>query len=82
MWALLGTRLYPENEGPLYSKGMAICAGFMALAGLLALCLRWNLKRENRRLIQVRALEDGEEDVELLAEVQERKSATTFTYLL
>lgn len=46
---LLGTRLYPEKEGPFYGRGMAVCAGFMALVAVLAAGLRWWLLRENRR---------------------------------
>ena len=79
---LLGIRLYPKSEGPLYLKGMAICAGFMALVGLLALCLRWKLKKENAKLRRERAVGDGQEDVELLAEGQEREPAKSFTYLI
>jgi hypothetical protein len=64
---LLGTRLYPESDGPLYLKGMAVCAGFMGLVAVLAWVLRIVLSRENakRRLANARR-EEGEEDVELL----------------
>jgi MFS family permease len=82
---LLGTRLYPKSEGPLYLKGMAICAAFMALVGLLALCLRWKLKKENAKLAKERTWSDDgeeEEDVELLTEGQGRRPTRTFTYLL
>jgi sugar phosphate permease len=79
---LLGTRLYPKDEGPLYLKGMAVCAGFMALVGVLALSLRWKLKKENLKLESGQTYEDEEEDVELLAEGQERWPARKFTYLL
>jgi hypothetical protein len=81
---LLGTRLYPKDEGPLYLRGMAVCAGFMALVGLLALCLRWRLKRENAVLREAaRLVGDGEEDVELLAEGQGRSyPRKAFTYLI
>lgn len=82
---LLGTRLYPKSEGPLYLKGMAVCAGFMALVGVLALFLRFRLKKENAALkSQSFAVGDGEEDVELLAEGegQQRRSLPKFEYLL
>jgi cyanate permease len=79
---LLGTRLYPKEEGPLYLKGMAVCAAFMALVGFLALCLRWRLKRENALLRTKQHAGDGEEDVELLAEGQERRTVKSFTYLI
>jgi hypothetical protein len=45
---LLGTRLYPEVDGPFYTKGMAVCAGFMLWSSLLAWGLRWWLARWNR----------------------------------
>ncbi|TLD37768.1 Major facilitator superfamily domain [Venturia nashicola] len=47
---LLGTRLYPETEGPLYLKGMAVCAGLMGMVVVLALGLRWVLVKENARI--------------------------------
>ncbi|CAN9460502.1 unnamed protein product [Alternaria alternata] len=47
---LLGTRLYPTSEGPLYVKGQSICAGFMFLFCLLSLLLRTILVWENKKL--------------------------------
>jgi MFS family permease len=80
---LLGTRLYPRSEGPLYLKGMAVCAGFMALVGVLALCLRWRLQRENAAMgVEQRGPDGGEEDVELLARGQTRVSSRPVAYLL
>ena len=46
---LVGVHLYPESEGPFYVKGMAICAGFMAAVGALAIGLRKILATENRK---------------------------------
>ncbi|KAH8594355.1 major facilitator superfamily domain-containing protein [Bisporella sp. PMI_857] len=46
---LLGTRLYPESQAPLYTIGMCACAGSMVLVSLLALGLRWYLGRLNRK---------------------------------
>lgn len=46
---LVGTRLFHETDGPLYTKGMAVCAGCMAIVGVLTLCLRTLLKNENER---------------------------------
>jgi len=37
---ILGTRLYPAKEGPLYVKGQAVCAGFMFFTTLLVIALR------------------------------------------
>lgn len=46
---LLGTRLYPEREGPDYLKGNLVCAAFMILVGILAWALRIVLRRQNER---------------------------------
>ncbi|KAJ5587116.1 uncharacterized protein N7459_002881 [Penicillium hispanicum] len=45
---LLGTRLYPETDGPWYVRGMATCAFFMLVVAVLALGLRLLLLRANR----------------------------------
>jgi MFS family permease len=45
---LLGTRLYPQSEGPWYVKGMAACSFFMLVVAVLALALRVLLQRANR----------------------------------
>lgn len=47
---LVGTRLYPKDDGPYYLKGMTICAGFMLLVGVLTLILWYILRHENKRL--------------------------------
>jgi cyanate permease len=47
---LLGTRLYPASEGPLYVKGQSVCAGFMFLFCVLSLLLRTLLAWENKKL--------------------------------
>lgn len=47
---LLGTRMYPINEGPFYVKGQSVCAGCMFFASFLAILLRVVLVWENRRL--------------------------------
>jgi cyanate permease len=49
---VLGTRLYPKSEGPLYVKGQSICAGFMFLFCLLTIVLRTLLAWENKKLDQ------------------------------
>ncbi|KAK5660387.1 hypothetical protein OQA88_12930 [Cercophora sp. LCS_1] len=46
---LVGTGLYPDGEGPFYTRGMGVCAGAMLMAGVLAGFLRWWLGRVNRR---------------------------------
>ena len=47
---LLGTNIFPADEGPRYVKGMAISAAFTFFTGFLALGLRTLLRWENRRL--------------------------------
>jgi dipeptide/tripeptide permease len=47
---LLGTRLYPTNEGPFYVKGQSVCAAFMFFTTLLAFGLRCLLAWENKKL--------------------------------
>jgi len=47
---LLGTRLYPTNEGPFYVKGQAVCAAFMFFTTFLVIALRTLLWWENRKL--------------------------------
>jgi hypothetical protein len=56
---LLGTRLFPASDGPLYSRGMALCAGFMAGVGCLAFALRIVLQRENERRRLAARMIDG-----------------------
>lgn len=46
---LLGARLFPSSDGPMFSKGMWICAGVLFGAGVLSLILRTLVSRENSR---------------------------------
>ncbi|KAJ5690504.1 hypothetical protein N7462_004896 [Penicillium macrosclerotiorum] len=48
---LLGTRLYPEADGPWYVRGMVTCAFFMLVVAVLALALRLLLLRANRAAV-------------------------------
>ncbi|RII16893.1 hypothetical protein CUC08_Gglean003341 [Alternaria sp. MG1] len=57
MGPLVGTSIFPNEDGPYYVKGMSICAGFMLFVGFLAAILRWVLVRENRRLNNGRSAE-------------------------
>ncbi|KAJ5123240.1 hypothetical protein N7448_009337 [Penicillium atrosanguineum] len=45
---LLGTRLYPQSDGPWYVRGMTVCSFFMLVVAILAVVLRVLLQRENR----------------------------------
>lgn len=58
---LLGTRLFPEAEGPYYVWGMGTCAGFMGAVAVLAAGLRWVLVRENGRRVGEAEREGGDE---------------------
>ncbi|PGH11737.1 hypothetical protein AJ80_06998 [Polytolypa hystricis UAMH7299] len=58
---LVGTRLYPERDGPWYVRGMMVCAGFMLVVAVLAVALRMLLIRENRRMSSGEERERGEE---------------------
>jgi len=49
---ILGTRLYPSQQGPRYVKGMSVCAAFMIFATLLSISLRTMLVYKNRKLDQ------------------------------
>ncbi|KAI9787276.1 MAG: hypothetical protein M1816_007690 [Peltula sp. TS41687] len=41
---LVGTRLYPNEDKPLFLKGMSVCAAFMVFVALLAGGMRWKRK--------------------------------------
>ncbi|KAK0641567.1 major facilitator superfamily domain-containing protein [Cercophora newfieldiana] len=47
---LVGTRLYPQSEGPYYERGMAVCAAAMGTVAVLGWGLRVYLGRLNRGL--------------------------------
>ncbi|KAF2031463.1 hypothetical protein EK21DRAFT_63010, partial [Setomelanomma holmii] len=49
MGPLVGTSIFPEEDGPWYVKGMSICAAFMLLVGVLAAVLRIILVRQNKK---------------------------------
>lgn len=49
MGPLIGTRLYPEEDGPWFTGGMGVCAAAMFGVAGLALGLRAYLARANRR---------------------------------
>lgn len=57
--SIAGSRFFPKEEGPLYVKAMAISAGFLFFAALLAQVLRYLMRRENKR----RDAEHGTADV-------------------
>jgi hypothetical protein len=56
---LLGTRLYPEEDGPEYIRGSLVCAGCMGVVMVLVGTQRWRLMRENRRREGLDARDDA-----------------------
>jgi hypothetical protein len=88
---LLGTRIYPANDGPYYRLGMWTCAAFMLFNGVLAVGLRLLLVWENKKLDEkfgkVGRLERdgrrrGGEGVEGLVGVGEENDGPRFRYVL
>jgi hypothetical protein len=78
---LVGVHLYPDSDGPFYVKGMAICAGFMASVGALAMGLRFILAAKNR---QVGGLYSRVElsDEPMGVDESEEKKAVAFHFML
>lgn len=84
MGPLLGTRLFPASDGPLYLPGMAVCAAFMAGVAVLALSLRVVLGRENarrRREVAIVVQANGGDEQPLVGEMSEAMKMK-FLYVL
>jgi hypothetical protein len=47
--SIAGSRFFPKEEGPYYTKGMAISAGLLFFAAILAQTLRFLMLKENKR---------------------------------
>jgi MFS family permease len=78
---LVGTRLYPEEEAPLYLKGMMSCAGAMVIVALLSLVLKFYLQRKNKLgMGRGEYGEVGEESNVLVSNQLKRKGV--FEYML
>ncbi|KAK8249844.1 major facilitator superfamily domain-containing protein [Phyllosticta capitalensis] len=76
---LLGTRLFPEGDGPWFYRGFAVCAGSMAGVAVLCAGLRWWLRRENERRIKEReGWEGGGVEAVLLREGEQNKGIWLF----
>lgn len=78
---LLGTRLYPDQDAPFYVRGMAVCAGFMLLVGVLAAALRVVLARENERRRR-KAQQNGDAGVPLVAGGAWKENEGPFLFML
>ncbi|KAJ9193426.1 hypothetical protein DTO027B5_1656 [Paecilomyces variotii] len=86
---LIGTRLYPESDGPWYVPGMVACSLFMASVVIMALVLRLLLQRDNRKMAEkADSMEMGsqrEEREGLMGSVAEAglpATDTKFTYII
>ncbi|KAK4226367.1 major facilitator superfamily domain-containing protein [Podospora fimiseda] len=84
---LIGTRLYPDRDGPYYINGMRVCAVAMAVVAVLALVMRWYMKRENRKMDMEDEEEngdvEGEEGDALVGTKKERRGERVkFRYML
>jgi cyanate permease len=84
---LIGTRLYPDRDGPFYTPGMRTCAVAMLTVALLAAVLRFYLQYWNRKLDrQEHEMESGATAVEEEGLVgsgrRSKKSAEPFRYML
>lgn len=75
---LIGVTLYPDEEGPYYTKGMAICAAFMAAVAGLAWGLRAYLRRQNA----VGLVEVQDDDEEGLVEGKRKRGGGRFVFIL
>ncbi|OJJ51155.1 hypothetical protein ASPZODRAFT_55979 [Penicilliopsis zonata CBS 506.65] len=84
---ILGTRLYPQSNGPWYVQGMATCSFFMALVALLALALRIILQRSNAAVAGGNAddieMEETEEALGLMGGTRAKlQQAERLTYII
>lgn len=79
---LLGTRLYPDTDAPLYVKGMSINAGAMVLVALLAIVLRIHLKRENSKKDSAYGRVGDEAQETLVAKENLGLDSVRFEYML
>lgn len=92
---LLGTRLYPEEDGPYYIKGMMVCGIFMVAVAALSFTLRRMLQRQNQLLEIKRApflttgsqsVADGEVEglieSSLRTNVPQQAAEEHFTYII
>jgi len=78
---LLGVHLYPDSDQPYYVKGMAVCAGFMAMVAVLAYALRRLLAAKNRRMAGEQTKEEGE-DEGLVGQKRPNRGDEPFVYML
>lgn len=83
---LVGTRLYPDRDGPFYTPGMRACALAMLAMALLAAVLRVYLRYWNRRLDRedhdMAAEGPAVEEEGLVGPGRKKTPAESFRYML
>ncbi|KAL6898204.1 major facilitator superfamily domain-containing protein [Trichoderma evansii] len=83
---LIGTRLYPDRDAPYYTNGMRTCAIAMLSVAVLAVLLRFYLKRQNRKMdaAEKERQADGStvEEEGLVMPGKKRRYADKFRYML
>ncbi|KAK8162048.1 major facilitator superfamily domain-containing protein [Phyllosticta citrichinensis] len=79
---LVGTRLFPDADAPWFMRGFGVCAGAMAGVAVLALGLRWWLRRENERMVKEREGWEGGGVEEVLLRGGERERKGAWLYML
>ncbi|KAF2473890.1 uncharacterized protein BDR25DRAFT_281974 [Lindgomyces ingoldianus] len=60
MGPLVGTSIFPEEDGPWYVRGMGVCAVFMLMVGVLAAVLRVLLGIQNNMIQKAKKGRGGE----------------------
>lgn len=90
---LIGTRLYPDRDGPYYTTGHRVCAAVLLGAAVCAFLLRSYLKRLNRKLDEKEANnpyshglgaagQDHDEAERLVGSAGYRSSDHSFRYMI
>lgn len=79
---LVGTRLYPDTDAPMYVRGMSTCAGAMVFVAVLALILRFNLKRINEKRELAYGGIGDEAHESLVGKQSHRSNPVPFEYML
>ncbi|EHK43493.1 hypothetical protein TRIATDRAFT_294509 [Trichoderma atroviride IMI 206040] len=83
---LIGTRLYPDRDAPYYTSGMRTCAVAMLSVAVLAVLLRFYLKRQNRKMDEAEKERQADgstvEEEGLVVPGKKRRYADKFRYML
>lgn len=84
---LVGTRLYPDKDGPYYVRGMSTCALAMLSVAVLAFVLRLYLQWQNRKMDRAEGQDEDHstavEEEGLVARGRTKRTPTErFRYIL